>query len=215
MCVILVCPPDVRPDRATLDACHQANPHGAGVAWREGGMVKWLKGLEPDELEPLVARLPGEVVIHFRWASVGEVSPRLCHPFPVTGTANTRLSGQARAVLFHNGTWRKWRETLRLMPKDRLAGGLLSDSRVAASLVDLCGIEALQQLPGRYVVFDHGFTERFGDWHPWGGMQVSNLGFTQELPLRKRASGPSHWRPRECTQQDFLVFPDDRDNPDP
>ena len=55
MCVILVCPENIRPDRATLDACHRANPHGAGVAWREDGVVRWSKGLEPDEVENLIA----------------------------------------------------------------------------------------------------------------------------------------------------------------
>ena len=119
MCVILVCPANVRPDRATLDACHRANPHGAGVAWREDDEVRWSKGLEPDELEPLIAGLPGEIVIHFRWASVGEVTPKLCHPFPITASATTRLTGHARAVLFHNGTWGEWRETLRRMPRHR------------------------------------------------------------------------------------------------
>ena len=79
MCVILVCPANVRPDRETLDACHKANPHGAGVAWRDGDRVRWSKGLEPDGLEPLIGTLPGEIVIHFRWASVGEVTPKLCH----------------------------------------------------------------------------------------------------------------------------------------
>ena len=115
MCVILVCPADVRPDRRTLAACHEANPHGAGVAWREDGVVRWFKGLEPRELEPLIAGLSGEIVIHFRWASVGEVTPKLCHPFPITACATTRLSGHARAALFHNGTWCQWRETLRRM----------------------------------------------------------------------------------------------------
>ena len=43
MCVILVCPGNVRPDRATLDACHEANPHGAGVAWRDDGAVLRLE----------------------------------------------------------------------------------------------------------------------------------------------------------------------------
>ena len=182
MCVILVCPPDVRPDRATLDACHQANPHGAGVAWREAGAVRWFKGLEPGDLEPLIARLPGEIVIHFRWASVGAVTPNLCHPFPVTRAATTRLSGHARAVLFHNGTWSQWRATLSRLPKHGTPEGLLSDSRVAASLVDLCGIEVLERLPGRYVFFDRDFTDLFGDWQRWGRMKVSNRGFTHYLP---------------------------------
>ena len=124
------------------------NPHGAGVAWREDGVVRWFKGLEPRELEPLIAGLSGEIVIHFRWASVGEVTPKLCHPFPVSAKATTRLSGHARAVLFHNGTWCQWRETLRRMPKHRMPDGLLSDTRVAASLVDLCGMDVFDRLPG-------------------------------------------------------------------
>ena len=181
MCVILVCPDDIRPDRATIHSCHRANPHGAGVAWREDGEVRWMKGLEPDELEALIAGLPGEIVIHFRIASVGEVTPRLCHPFPVTVCATTRLSGHARAVLFHNGTWSQWRETLRRMPRHRMPDGLLSDTRVAASLVDLCGMDVLERLPGRWVFFDRDFSELYGEWHEWGGMKASNLYF---LPVQ-------------------------------
>ncbi len=177
MCVILVCPDDVRPDRATIHACHSTNPHGAGVAWREDGEVRWMKGLEPDELESLIAGLPGEIVIHFRIASVGEVTPRLCHPFPVTACATTRLSGHARAVLFHNGTWSQWRETLRRMPRHRMPDGLLSDTRVAASMVDLCGMDVLERLPGRWVFFDRDFSELYGEWHEWQGMRASNLYF--------------------------------------
>ena len=182
MCVILVCPANVRPTQATLEACHRANPHGAGVAWRENGLVRWSKGLEPKDLSRHVLRLPGEIVIHFRWASVGEVTPKLCHPFPVTASANTGLTGRARAVLFHNGTWCDWRETLGRMPSHRITGGPLSDTRVAASFVDLCGVETLERLPGRWVFFERDFTELFGDWQQWGGMQVSNLHFTHRLP---------------------------------
>ena len=109
------------------------------------------------------------------------MTPKLCHPFPVSAKATTRLSGHARAVLFHNGTGMEWRETLRRMPHGRL-GGLLSDTRVAASLVDLCGTDALERLPGRWVFFERDFTELFGDWQRWRGMRVSNLGFERHLP---------------------------------
>ena len=213
MCVILVCPENVRPNRATLDACHQANPHGAGVAWREDGVVRWFKGLEPDELEPLIAKLPGEIVIHFRWASVGEVTPKLCHPFPVTRAATTRLSGHARAVLFHNGTWCQWRETLRRMPKHRLPDGLLSDSRVASSLVDLCGMDVLDRLPGRWVFFERDFTELFGEWKQWGGMRVSNLGFVHGLNPRPFFA-PKCAQSAYGSHQALLDFPDTCGNPD-
>ena len=158
------------------------------MAWREDGKVRWFKGLEPEGLEPLFAELSGEIVIHFRLASVGEVTPKLCHPFPVTACATTRLSGQSRAALFHNGTWSSWRETLRRMPIHHRPDGLMSDTRVAASLVDLCGMDVLDRLPGRWVFFDRDFTELYGDWREWRGMRASNLYF---LPLRD--DDPSSW----------------------
>ena len=203
MCVILVCPDNIRPDRATLDACHRANPHGAGVAWREDGKVRWFKGLEPGGIEPLIAGLSGEIVIHFRLASVGAVTPKLCHPFPITACATTRLSGHARAVLFHNGTWSNWRETLRRMPRYRKPDGLISDTRVAASLVDLCGMDVLDRMPGRWVIFDRDFTELMGDWRKWRGLKASNLNF---LPLRE--DGPS------SPSQPILDLPDTCGNSD-
>ena len=127
--------------------------------------------------------------------------------------ATIRLSGHARAVLFHNGTWCQWRETLRRMPKHRMPDGLLSDTRVAASLVDLCGTDALDRLPGRWVFFDRDFTELYGDWREWRGMKASNLGFTYGL------SKPSLFAPKDTQSADshhqpFLDFPDTCGNPD-
>ena len=67
------------------------------------------------------------------------------------------------------------------MPRHHRPDGLLSDTRVAASLVDLCGMDVLDRLPGRWVFFDRDFTELYGDWREWQGMRASNLYF---LPLR-------------------------------
>jgi hypothetical protein len=151
----------------------------------------------------LIAGLTGEIVIHFRIASVGEVTPQLCHPFPVTACATTHLFGHARAVLFHNGTWSDWRENLRRMPRHHRPDGLLSDTRVAASLVDLCGVDVLERLPGRWVFFDRDFTELYGDWREWQGMQASNLYF---LPVQ------SDRQPR--SPRPFLKFSTTCGNPD-
>ena len=181
-----------------IDACHHANPHGAGVAWRADGFVRWAKGLEPDELEPLIATLPGEIIIHFRWASVGEVTPKLCHPFPVTASATTRLTGHARAVLFHNGTWTRWEPMRKRMPSKRLARGPLSDTRVAASLVDLAGSETLERLPGRWVFFERDFTQLFGDWRTANGMRVSNFHFLDAIPCAY--TRPTRRKPARGTQ---------------
>ena len=63
-----------------------------------------------------------------------------------------------------------------------------SNTRVAASLVDLCGSEALERLPGRWVFFERDFTELFGDWQRWRGMRVSNLGFARHLTSGHQAT---------------------------
>ena len=205
MCVILICPARVRPDQSTLNACHAANPHGAGVAWRDAGQVRWRKGLAPADLGEFIADLSGEIVIHFRWASVGRVTPQLCHPFPVSSRATTRLSGHARAVLFHNGTWPAWRRTLQGMPRQRVPEGELSDSRVAASLAALCGSNVLARLPGRYVFFGAHDTEVFGDWQRWKGMQASNLGFVARLP-RALSFSSSYTQSADRDTQPYLPF---------
>jgi hypothetical protein len=89
------------------------------VAWREGGRVRWQKNLNTGETLRLLKKLDGEVIIHFRWASVGGIDPRLCHPFPVTPKASTSLSGMAESVLFHNGTWSGYEDALKRLAQHR------------------------------------------------------------------------------------------------
>ena len=63
MCVVLICPPKQRPDLTILRACHAANPHGAGVAWRDKRRIHWRKALTPGEVNHLIQKVPGEVII--------------------------------------------------------------------------------------------------------------------------------------------------------
>jgi hypothetical protein len=185
MCVILVCPENVRPSKSVLYACHDANPHGAGVAWREGGKVKWEKNLGPGKVLLLLKELPPcEVVIHFRWASVGGVEPRLCHPFPVSKRANLSLSGTADTVLFHNGTWGGyvdallWLEEVRKAP---LPKSPMSDTRAAALVTSTAGSDVLNKLPGKWVWMGARETKLYGPWQKWRGMRVSNTHFVGRL----------------------------------
>jgi len=186
MCVILVCPPKIRPAAATLYACHDANPHGAGLAWREGGKVKWLKNLGPGKLMLKLKELPKdeEIVIHFRWASVGGVDERLCHPFPVTPRAQVSLSGSADAVLFQNGTWGGYEDALiRLSEKtgQSLPTRPMSDTRAAALLVHATQPDVLQRLPGKWAYMGASETKLYGEWQTWGGMRVSNTYFLPRI----------------------------------
>ncbi len=193
MCVILVCPPQVRPGPEVIEACHAANPHGAGVAWRQGGAVRWKKSLGPQEVGKLVGELEGEIVVHFRWASVGGVEPGLCHPFPVNRGASTKLEGEAGRLLFHNGTWSGHKSALEFVEKKqgRTVARPLSDTRVIALLIDhLRDSTILQHIDGRFALFGPKATKLYGGWRTWGGMRVSNLGFVYEM---ERAERRARW----------------------
>lgn len=190
MCVILVCPPKVRPSRHVLELCERSNPHGAGIAWREWGRVHWFKTDKLDQIELLARRKSGEIVIHFRIASVGGVTPALRHPFPVSPRAGLANAGSARAVLFQNGTWFGWQEALERAAQAGLAvpEGAWSDTRAAAFLshgttaegrADFFGKVAA---PSRWVWFSARGTETFGQWHEADGIRFSNLNW-KALPV--------------------------------
>ena len=213
MCVILICPETVRPKPEVLYACHEANPHGAGVAWREGGRVRWQKNLSTGELITLLKKLEGEVVIHFRWASVGGVDGRLCHPFPITPKANVSLSGNAESVLFHNGTWGGYADALVRLEQVRdepLPTRPMSDTRAAALVVHTTGPDTLHRLPGRWVWMNAERTQLYGQWEQWGGMLVSNSYFTHHI--KRRLPRPKHTQTADTRarhQADLFFMPDE------
>ena len=132
--------------RAPRGTCSKpaTTPTPTGRGWLGGrtDKVRWMKNLDVDDVEALLAELDGEVVIHFRWASVGGVDADLCHPFPVTRWAKTDLFGEADTVLFHNGTWSAYDEALRRLRQEhgkRLPRGPMSDTRAAALCVHAHG----------------------------------------------------------------------------
>lgn len=178
MCVIIIAPPKVRPGHATLEACAEANPHGGGIAWRAGGLVHYRKTDSVDEIHRIASQAKGEVVIHFRIASVGGVLPELRHPFPVTKRAGLADGGTAGAVLFQNGTWSGWREAVSNAVREgnREPAGPMSDARAAAWLTCLYGESYLSALePSRWVLFAASGTVAHGRWHERGAFRFSNL----------------------------------------
>jgi hypothetical protein len=130
----------------------------------------------------LVEKLPLPFVVHFRIATVGGVTTELTHPFPVTETANA-MSGRLRggAVVFHNGHWQDWKDTLlRSLTADghaKLPGGVWSDSRAMALLAYRHGTNVLKLIDAgqRIVVFDRDGVTRHGrDWTKVDGLWLSN-----------------------------------------
>lgn len=185
MCVIAICPPKLRPAMKTVQACWDANPHGAGIAWRDRDQVRWIKTNDPQEIYERAQKLPGEIVLHFRIASIGGVCDALRHPFPVSRRAGLADRGSAKAVLFQNGTWSRYREALDFAEDDgyTIPHGEMSDSRAAAFLVSIYGHEFLKKCtPSRWVYFSAKQTALYGSWHNYRGLNYSNMGWRSYLP---------------------------------
>jgi hypothetical protein len=178
MCVILVCPPQVRPDLGILQQCWKANPHGAGIAWREPGRVRWFKTNKVRDVFHMANAVPGEIVLHFRIASVGRVCNELRHPFPVSRRAGLASSGTARAVLFQNGTWPEWESGLEFAASQgyEVPKGEMSDARAAAFLCSIYGHKFLRKCGlSRWVFFGAKSTTLYGSWHRYEGISFSNM----------------------------------------
>lgn len=100
-----------------LECMENDNPHGAGIAWEANGTIRFLKGLTAKEIHQMqedeVITYP--YLMHYRWATHGARINELTHPFPLGPRALFgELSGEADAVLIHNGTWNRYtQEALR------------------------------------------------------------------------------------------------------
>ena len=85
MCVIIHKPANISIDDTILRLCWDANKDGAGFMYSDNGKLIVKRGYMKYKRFKS-AYLPvedKEMVIHFRWASCGDVSPTMCHPFKV------------------------------------------------------------------------------------------------------------------------------------
>ena len=195
MCCLLVCPPKHRPTLQVLEAVAAANPHGGGIAWRESGVVQYLKTDDVKEIFRVAREAKGEVVIHFRIASVGGVCAELRHPFPVTRRAGLGDRSSAPAVLFQNGTWSGWREAVEeaALEGHTPPAGKMSDARAAAWLCHVKGRHDWLDETGwsRWVFMSFRELHLYGDWQERDGIMFSNLHWTgrDKSPLPHSQTG--------------------------
>lgn len=166
MCVIAYCG-SVRPTEEQVEKMFLANNSGAGIAYRtkkidektkeEKLVVAWNKGLELDDIQEKAATAPLPYVLHFRIPSTGGDSRLLCHPFPISAGSELFMEGTYDGyVLFHNGTWNRWKDFLfehylrsnRKMPK-----GPWSDTRAMAVIAASAGLPILELINEKYVAF--------------------------------------------------------------
>lgn len=164
MCVIAVVN-QKRPTEEMVRAMFDANDAGGGIAYREGGFVKWEKGLDIEEMVELCLSLPLPYVAHFRIPTEGGRLPELTHPFPIEKSVDLTLKGQTKgSVLFHNGHWGAWRGyVLDTLVKPgvnvKLPQGAWSDTRAMAWVASIYGTSILNFINEKAVVFGPGTGE--------------------------------------------------------
>lgn len=140
MCVIYACTSKL-PSDDELDRGHHSNDDGAGLAWLDSGVVKFVKGLKnDDEVKKYIKdhAVPFPLAVHFRTASIGPVCPELCHPFPVQEDVPLDTEGAVEEVLFHNGHVASWEDyvlKLALSTPGAMPDGDWSDTRGLTYLV--------------------------------------------------------------------------------
>lgn len=98
MCIIIVANANKKISNRIIKQAYKNNPDGFGIAASVNGKVKVIKGLyKPNKIikiyNQLRERATGDIVLHFRLATHGNITNSLCHPFRV----NDDL------VMFHNG----------------------------------------------------------------------------------------------------------------
>ena len=172
------------PTLVELQAAELQNPDGAGIAWTTTKGVEFRKGLTAEQVHELLTDLPPRTrwVVHFRFATIGEAQPGLCHPFPVSRDTSLDITGLADRLLFHNGTVSDWKDRLSNIvfdPKSSVAipDGDWSDSRGIAWLLALNGsTRALSFIDGKFVAMNKngitiyprdksGWTSTDGCWY--------------------------------------------------
>lgn len=114
MCVAIYKPKGIKaPSIETLKKCWDANPHGAGLAWRtsgkfpihiEKGFMKW-EDFESYWKSMSLENYDSDMFIHFRITTHGGTSAGNTHPFPIVD--NDELlkthSVSCKYTMMHNG----------------------------------------------------------------------------------------------------------------
>lgn len=180
MCVIAIAD-KTRPTDEMVERMFDANKSGAGIAWREPGVVRWEKGLKIEEIKEYCATAPLPYVAHFRIPSCGGSTPDLCHPFPIEKSVDLALSGKTKGyVLFHNGHWTQWKSVTYEAARNfrvKVPTGKWSDSRAMAWSAFWYGVGSLEMIEEKCVAFGPSDIEIFcgrSEWERVNDVWVSN-----------------------------------------
>lgn len=186
MCIIAIYPKGIRPDKKTLDIMINGNPDGVGVAWNDGKMVEFVKGLTTsEEVLELYDKHPEarDFVFHSRIATSGGVSAEKCHPFIVaeSNALLNKTSGRGVfPVAFHNGVFNikvdKGLNDTQTFIKYCLAP-LRRRERKGLHRGKYNGLLTMATSGSRFVLLYPDRIYTFGNWQEADGVKYSNGNF--------------------------------------
>ena len=191
MCVIINIEDGKFPKAQTLKDAESLNSHGGSIAWLENGKMNYRKGLKAKKIIKIIEKrlIPNKVktaIIHFRIASVGNVNPKLCHPFPISKEVKTDLhvNDSKFDLLFHNGTITNWEkmliDSIQKNPA-KIPKGELSDSRVIAFLLNRHGNGIIKDsVMNKFSILTKKGIVKFGSWVKVGENECSNDYFVKK-----------------------------------
>lgn len=195
MCVAIYKPSGIAaPSIETLKSCWDANPDGAGLAWRtaddkhplhiEKGFMTW-KEFESYWNSADIVKYGGDLFIHFRITTHGGTSDENTHPFPISNNDKVlkSLSLSCNYVMMHNGV-------LPITPDNEN----ISDTMMLSKLIARGGFEKntpqlmdlLEELIGsnKLAIMTSDDVYLIGDWKKVDDVYYSN----------------THWQYRIATQ---------------
>lgn len=182
MCVAIYKPKRVNlPSLEILKQCWDANPDGAGFALLTGGeraieihkgYMTWKQFVAAYEKYRL-AEFTGDMLLHFRIATHGGVSPGNTHPFSLTKDVKLLQHTNVRTnyALVHNGM-------LPIEPEGDISDTMEFCRRLAPFYQNIpAALELIEGMAGnnKIAVMTREKVHLFGAWETRDGVYFSNL----------------------------------------
>ena len=183
MCVAIYKPEGVKtPSLEVLKQCWDANPDGAGFALFTGGdkyaieihkgYMTWKQFKAAFEKYHL-ANFAGELLLHFRIATHGGISPGNTHPFSLTGDVKLLKHTNVRTnyALIHNGI-------LPIKPEGDISDTMEFCRRLAPLYQNIpSAFNLIEGMAGnnKIAVMTREQVHLFGQWECIDGVYFSNL----------------------------------------
>lgn len=187
MCILVHKPKGIEmPKREFLKNCHDNNPDGIGIAWIDDrGITHIRKGFMKFKafmkfLKSVNGLKDMDVILHFRWATHGSVSPGNCHPFPIDvnlrNLRSTSYSGRF-SILAHNGVIFEYGNVSKGSKND-LSDTMILSKRIHEHGIKSREIQGVIAKGGKFCISDRdGNIQRYGDFIEEDGIYWSNDGY--------------------------------------